>query len=95
MVNVADKFGSFVKKGRNPLRLLLVILILINFAPTQVLGTGLNNQLQSVIKMTRIHNFMQHVVVRLLLWLVLLWSCCYGNDMELFLLVALYFVQAR
>ena len=95
MVNVADKFGSLVKKGRNPLRLLLIVLILINYAPTQVLGTQLNNKLQSVIKMTRIHNIMQHVFVKLFLWLVLLWSCCYGNDMDLFLLVAIYFVQAR
>ena len=95
MVNFADKFGSLVKTSRNPLRILLVVLILINFAPTQVLGSQLNNQLQSVIKMTNIHVIMKHVVVRLFLWLVLLWSCCYGNDMELFLLVALYFVQAR
>ena len=94
MVNVADKFGSVVKGWRNPLRLLLVVLILINYAPTQILGTQLNSQLQSVIKMTRIHSIMQHVFVRLFLWLVLLWSCCWAKDMQLFLLVALYFVQS-
>ena len=92
MVNVADKFGSVVKGWRNPLQLLLSVLILINYAPTQVLGNQLNSQLQSVIRMTRIHEIMKHIFVRLFLWLVLLWSCCWGKDWSLFLLVTVYFV---
>ena len=92
MVNVMNEFGSGVKAFRKPLQMLLVILILINFAPTQILGTQLNNQLQSVIQWTHIHVLMQHVIVRLFLWLVLFWACCWGKDLQLFLLVTVYFV---
>ena len=92
MVNVANQFGSVVKSWRNPLQLLLSVLILINYAPTQILGTQLNNHLQSAIRMTHIHDIMKHTFVRLFLWLVLLWSCCWGRDWSLFLLVTVYFV---
>ena len=95
MVNVANQFGSVVKSWRNPLQLLLSVLILINYAPTQILGTQLNNQLQSVIRMTHIHEIMKHTFVRLFLWLVLLWSCCWSKDSSLFLLVTVYFVVSR
>ena len=92
MVNVADKFGSVVKGWRNPLQLLLSVLILINYVPTEVLGTQLNSQFQATIRWTKIHVIMQHVFVRLFLWLVLLWSCCYVKDMKLFFLITIYFV---
>ncbi len=95
MVNVANQFGSVVKTWRNPLQLLLSALIVINFAPTQILGTQLNNHLQSAIKMTHIHEIMKHTFVRLFLWLVLLWSCCWGKDWSLFLLVTIYFVISK
>ena len=92
MVNVANQFGSVVRSWRNPLQLLLSVLILINYAPTQILGTQLNNQLQKTIQWTQIHAIMRHTIVRLFLWLVLLWSCCWGKDWSLFLLVTVYFV---
>ena len=92
MVNVMNQFGSGIKAFRKPLQMLLVVLILINFAPTKILGTQLHNQLQSAIRWTHIHEIMRHVLVRLFLWLVLLWSCCWGKDLQLFLLVTVYFV---
>ena len=92
MVNVANQFGSVVKSWRNPLQLLLAVLILINYAPTQILGTQLSNQLQKTIQWTQIHAIMKHTIVRLFLWLVLLWSCCWASDSSLFLLVTVYFV---
>ena len=95
MVNVTQSFGGLVNKVKNPLELLLVVLILINFAPTQVLPAQLNNALQSVIKFTKIHVNMQHVFVRFFLWLVLLWSCCYHKDMNLFFLLSIYFLTVH
>ena len=94
-MNIISKFGGLVGKVKTPLETLLVVLILINYAPTELLGSQLNSSIHSVVQMTRINTIMQHVFVRLFLWLVLLWSCCWGNDMQLFLLVAIYFVQAR
>ena len=91
-MNIVSKFGGLVGKVKTPLETLLVVLILINYVPTEVLGTQLNSQFQATIRWTKIHVIMQHVFVRLFLWLVLLWSCCWGKDWSLFLLVTVYFV---
>ena len=97
MDNVVGKFGSFVNKQRQPIEMLLVVLILINWAPTEVLGSSLNAQLNSMLGpvLTPIKSMMSNVFVRLFLWLVLLYSCCYSKDMNLFFLVAIYFLQSR
>ena len=91
-MNIVSKFGGLVGKVKTPLETLLVVLILINYVPTEVLGTQLNSQFQATIRWTKIHVIMKHVFVRLFLWLVLLWSCCYVKDMKLFFLITIYFV---
>ena len=91
MVNIANQFGSIIKKQRNPLTYVLMILILIKLAPTEVLGNTINSQLKKV--MNPINSIMQHVFVRLFLWLALLWSCCWGKDLNLFILIAVYFIS--
>ena len=94
--DVASKFGSFVKGQRTPIEMALIVLILIHYAPTEVLGTQMNARLQSMMGpvLNPIHSVMNNVFVRLFLWMVLLWSCCYSKDMSLFFLVAIYFVQS-
>ena len=91
MVNIANQFGSIIKKQRNPLTYVLMILILIKLAPTEVLGNTINSQLKKV--MNPINSIMQHVFVRLALWLALLWSCCWGKDLNLFILISVYFIS--
>ena len=91
MVNIANQFGSIIKKQRNPLTYVLMILILIKLAPTEVLGNTINSQLKKV--MNPINSIMQHVFVRLVLWLALLWSCCWGKDLNLFILISVYFIS--
>ena len=97
MMDVVGKFGSFVKGQRNPIEMLLFALILINWAPTEILGSDLHSRLNSMLGpvMTPVKSVMSNVFIRLFLCLVLLWSCCYAKDMGLFFLVSIYFLSSR
>ena len=94
--DVVGKFGSFVNKQRGPIEMVLVVLILINFAPTEVFGTQVDQNIKSALGpfLNPIQSIMNNVFVRLFLWLILLWSCCYTKDLQLFTLIAIYFVVA-
>ncbi len=89
-------FSSTVSKNRKSIEMLLVVLILISFAPTEVLGPRLDAQLKGAVGpiLSPIKTIMSNIFVRLFLWLVLLWACCSVKDMGLFYLVAIYFLVA-
>ena len=93
MMNVASKIGSLVSNVKHPVELLLVFLIVLRWAPLEVLGANVNSQIKSVIQMTKIHSIMSHIYVRTFLWLLLLHSCCFTKDMRLFMLIVLYFAS--
>ena len=97
MYKIMDQFGSFVMKNRKPIDMVLIALILLHFAPTEVLGPQINSQVQSVLGpiLTPIHAIMANVFMRTFLFLVLVWACCSTKDLNLFFLVALYFVVAE
>ena len=97
MVDIVGKFGSFVNKQKDPIQMLLVALILINWAPTEVLGSTVNTQLNKVLGpvLTPVRSVMSNVFVRLFLWLVLLYSCCFSKDMSLFFVISIYFLSSR
>lgn len=97
MIDVVQKFGGFVNKQKAPIQMVLIALILINWAPTEVLGSSVDSKLNSVLGpvLTPVRSVMSNVFVRLFLWLVLLYSCCFSKDMNLFFLIAIYFLSSR
>jgi hypothetical protein len=97
MVDVVGKFGSLVRGQRTPIEMVLLALILINWAPTAVLGSTLNSQLNSMLGpvMNPIKTIMGNIYIRFFLWLVLVWSCCLAKDMKLFFLISIYFLSSR
>ena len=97
MVDVVGKFGSLVGKQKNIIHMVLLALILINWAPTEVLGSTVNTQLNKVLGpvLTPVRSIMSNVFVRLFLWLVLLYSCCHVKDDKTFFLVSIYFLSSR
>tara|TARA_B100000963_G_C22077951_1_gene431002 strand:+ start:55 stop:339 length:285 start_codon:yes stop_codon:yes gene_type:complete len=92
-----DTVGKVITKNRKPVEMLLVVLILIHFAPTEVLGSQLDAQVKSVLGpvLNPVKAVMSNVLVRFFLWLVLLWACCTSKDMNLFFLVVVYFLVSR
>ena len=92
-MNLVSKVGPLVSKVKRPIELLLVFLIVLRWAPFEVLGSKVNSKIKSVVQMTKIHAFMNNVYVRTFLWLLLLHSCCFTKDMRLFMLIVLYFAS--
>ena len=92
-MNIVSKVGPLVSKVKNPVELLLVFLIVLRWAPFEVLGNQVNSKIKSVVQMTKIHSIMSNVYVRTFLWLLLLHSCCFTKDMRLFMLIVLYFAS--
>ena len=94
---VSSKVGSTIGSNKKVIQMFLTVLILLQFAPFEVLGSNVNSKLQSVLSpvMRPITNLMSNVYMRTLLFIVLLWSCCVMKDMNTFFLVAIYFIVSK
>ena len=60
-------------------------------------GFGQSNQVKSLMGpfLTPVQSLMSHVFIRAFLFAVMVWSCCYSKDMNLFFILAIYFVISR
>ena len=94
---VSSKVGSTIGSNKKIIQQFLLVLILLQFAPFEVLGPTINSKLQSVLSpvMRPITNLMSNVYMRTLVFIVLLWSCCVAKDMNTFFLVAIYFIVSK
>ena len=92
-----DTFGKLVTQTRGPVEMVLILLIVIDYAPTEVLGANLNSQVKSVLGpfLNPVKSIMNNLFVRLFLWSLLLWACCKSKDMNLFFLVVIYFIVSN
>ncbi len=95
--SVSSKVGKTIGSNRKVIETFLVVLILLQFAPFDVLGPKLNSQLQSVLRpvLNPVTNIMSNVYMRLLVFVVLVYSCCIRKDMNLFFIVSIYFIVSR
>ena len=94
---VSSKVGSTIGSNKKIIQMFLTALIVLQFAPFEVLGQDINSKLQSVLSpvMRPITNLMSNVYMRTLVFIVLVWSCCVMKDMNTFFLVAIYFIVSK
>ena len=94
---VSSKVGSTIGSNKKVIQMFLTALILLEFAPFEVLGKDMNSRLQSVLSpvMHPVTNIMSNVYMRTLVFIVLVWSCCVMRDMTTFFLVAIYFIISK
>ena len=78
---------AFLLSNKTLIKNLLVFLIVLKFVPTNLFGFNLNRTLSPVTG--PIQRFMSHHLVRLVLFALLLWACCWKRDMMLFVLLVL------
>ena len=94
---VSSKVGSTIGSNKKVIQMFLTILIVLEFAPFEVLGQDINSKLQSVLSpvMRPVTNLMSNIYMRTLVFIVLVWSCCVMKDMNTFFLVAIYFIISK
>ena len=97
---VSSKIGSTIGTNKKVIEKFLMILIVLEFAPFDVLnivhpdaGKHIRSLLAPVVN--PITNLMSNIYVRTLIFTVLVWACCMSRDMNLFLLVCVYFIVSR
>ena len=95
--NVSGKVTSTITGNRKVIMMFLAVLILVEFLPMGVLSPSQRTMVTNAIKpvLNPVTNLMSNVYVRLLLFVVLLWSCFVKKDINLFLLISVYFVMSR
>ena len=97
---VSSKVSSAISGNRKVLHMFFVILILLEFAPYDALNVfhpDANRHVKRLLSpiVNPVTNLMSNVFMRFVVFVILLWSCCVRKDMNLFFLVALYFVISR
>ena len=78
---------AFLLSNKTLIKNFIVFLIVLKFIPTNLFGFNLNRTLSPVTG--PIQRFMSHHLVRLVLFFLLLWACCWKRDMMLFVLLVL------
>ena len=94
---VSSKVGSTIGSNKKIIQQFLTALIVLQFAPFEILGEEINSKLHSVLSpvMRPVTNLMSNVYMRTLVFIVLVWSCCVMKDMNTFFLVAIYFIVSK
>ena len=96
MNQLSYSFGKVVSSNKRYIELVALSLILLEFAPFEALGpTGMRIQgaLNPIFNPVRV--IMSYDVMKVFLFLVLVFSCFIRKDMNLFFILALYFVIDR
>ena len=88
--------SSLIGSNKKTIEMVATALILLHFAPFEVLGAPglkLRSMLGPIVD--PITSLMSNVFVRGLLFVVLAWSCCMMKDMNLFFILAIYFIVSE
>ena len=78
---------AFLLSNKTLIKNFIIFLIVLKFVPTNLFGFNLNNTISPITG--PIQRFMNHHLVRLVLFFLLLWACCWKRDMMLFVLLVL------
>lgn len=85
---IIDKtVDAFLLSNKTLIKNFIIFLIVLKFAPTNIFGFNLNSTISPITR--PIQNFMNHHLVRLVLFFLLIYACCMKRDMMLFVLLVL------
>ncbi len=95
--NVSGKVTSTITGNRKIIMMFLAVLVLVEFVPLGFLSASQRSAVTSTLKpvLNPVSNLMSNVYVRLLLFVVMVWSAFVKKDINLFLLLSVYFVMSR
>ncbi len=92
-MNVVNTFSNAVKTNKKWIEYLLIAVIVIEFLPRDFLGIQVRSRLQPV--SAPLLAFVKHDITQLIVFLLLVWSCCLVSDSHLFTLLALMLLVLR
>ena len=96
MNQVSHSFGKIVNPNKRYIEIVAITLLLLQLAPFESLGpVGLRIQSSLSPIFNPVRAIMSYDVVKIFLFLVLIFSCCINKDMNLFFILALYFIVSR
>ena len=95
---ITSKVSSSIGSNRKMIELFLIVLIILNFVPYDVLdiiSPGLSSRVKNMLGIvaTPVQTVMSHKFVKLLLFIALILSVFKLKDMNLFFIIAIYFVM--
>jgi hypothetical protein len=88
-----DSVSSFINSNKRYVEILLTALIAVNLMPDNVMGFNIKSQLGPI--MDPILGIMRNGLVQLVVFLLLVYSCCVKVDMNMFLLLAVFLLCCK
>ena len=83
-----DKVGSLISSQKSNIHTVLIFMIVVKHLPLDTFP-ALRSMTSPVL--TPLNQLFQNSWVKLLLFVVLLWTCCIKKDMNTFILMAIFF----
>ena len=88
-----DAITNMIDSNKRYIEWFLIALIVLEFMPVGLLGFNIKSNVKSAIK--PVTDLMAHPVTQLVVFVLLLWSCCVKRDMNLFLLLSVFLLVTR
>jgi hypothetical protein len=96
MNQVSHSFGKVVNSNKRYIEIVALTLIILQFAPFEAMGpVGMRAQAALSPIFNPVRTMMSFDVVKVFLFLVLVFSCFIRKDMNLFFILSLYFIIDR
>ncbi len=93
MSNVMNTVSGLVRSNKKWIEYLVIAVIVLEFLPSQAFGVEIKSKIDSVVR--PFTDLVKHQWVQLLLFLVLVWSCCVLSDTNLFVLLSIMMLVMR
>lgn len=88
-----DAVTNMIESNRRYIEYFLIALIVLEFMPVGLLGFNIRSNVKSVIK--PVTDLMSHPVTQLVVFVLLLWSCCVKRDLNMFFLLSVFLLATR
>ena len=88
-----DAITNMIDSNKRYIEWFLIALIVREFMPVGLLGFNIKSNVKSTIK--PVTDLMAHPVTQLVVFVLLLWSCCVKRDMNMFLLLSVFLLVTR
>jgi len=88
-----DSITNMLGSNKRNIEILLTGLIVVSLMPNNILGMNIKSQLGPIVD--PIQTMMRHNIVQFLIFALLIYSCCWKTDMNMFLILCVFLLSSR